>query len=235
MQLKCIAIDDEPLALDIIKAYCSRMPLLNLTHTFDDAVTASEFLRNQPVDLVFLDVNMPDITGIDLARALEKKPMIIFTTAYKKFAWEGFELDAIDYLLKPISFDRFEKAVNKAADYKQYREAMANNQREAHLFVRAEYRLVKIPLHDVEYIEGLEDYIRIHLKNTRPVMTLMTLKSMMEKLPADKFMRIHRSYIIGTDHIQSIQQRKILTTSAKELPISESYLPAVQEWAGLHR
>lgn len=231
MQLKCIAIDDEPLALEIIRGYCAKVPVLTLLQTFDDAVSAASYLQHTTVDLLFLDVNMPDISGIDLARSLKEKPMIIFTTAYKKFAYEGFELDAIDYLLKPISFDRFEKAVTKAADYKRYRETAAEDKHDPFLFVRSEYRLVKIPLNDVDYIEGLEDYIRIHFRNAKPVMTLMTLKSMIEKLPADKFMRVHRSYIVGIASIQSIQNKKILTTSGKEIPISDSYLAAVQQWA----
>jgi two-component system LytT family response regulator len=161
--LKCIAIDDEPPALDVIREYVARFPQLQLIQTFDDAVSGAEYLRQASIDLLLLDINMPDITGLDLARSLQEKPMIIFTTAYKKFAFEGFELDAIDYLLKPISFDRFSKAVNKAIEYYDYKnkptEAETDN-----LFIYSEYRMLKIRLSDIEYIESLEDYIKIHIK-----------------------------------------------------------------------
>ena len=229
MPLKCIAIDDEPLALEIIKEYVSRLPELQLAQTFDDAISGGEFLRSNAVDLLFLDINMPDITGLDLARSFQEKTMIIFTTAHRKFAVEGFELDAIDYLLKPVSFDRFSKAVNKALEYynykKQSRQAGAEN-----LFVYSEYRLVKISLPDIEYIESLEDYIKIHLIHAKPVMTLMTLKGVLEKLPADKFKRIHRSYIVAIDKVNSILNRKARLNSLVELPISESYSDFISEW-----
>src|SRR5438094_727732 len=143
MQIKCVAIDDEPLALEVIKQYVSKFPALKLVQTFDDAVSGAEFLRNYPVDLLFIDISMPDLTGIELVRSIKEKPMTIFTTAHKKFAIEGFELDALDYLLKPIEFERFAKAVNKAIDYYQYKKSPKNEMPEA-LFVRAEYKLVKI-------------------------------------------------------------------------------------------
>lgn len=229
MVLKCIAIDDEPPALDLIAAYIERTPQLQLLQTFDDAISGSEFLRNNPVDLLFVDINMPDITGIELVKALEEKPMVIFTTAYKKFAYEGFELDAVDYLLKPIDFTRFSKAVSKALEYNEYRKnsqaAGAN-----HLFVRSEYRVIKIGLDDIEYIESLEDYIKIHLVNDRPVMTLMPLKKVLEKLPGDKFRRIHRSYIIAVPKVKSVLHRKVQLANGKELPISDSYIDFVDDW-----
>ena len=141
-------------------------------------------LRQNPVDLLFIDINMPDITGLDLVRSLEEKPMIIFTTAHKKFAMDGFELDAVDYLLKPISFERFSKAVNKATEYFEYKKKSKTEEAES-LFVYSEYRMVKIPLADIEYIESLEDYIRINLTTGKPMMTLMTMKKVLEKLPED--------------------------------------------------
>lgn len=229
MVLKCIAIDDEPPALDLIAAYIERTPQLQLLQTFDDAISAGEFLRNTPVDLLFVDINMPDITGIELVKSLEEKPMVIFTTAYKKFAYEGFELDAVDYLLKPIDFTRFSKAVSKAQEYNEYR----NNSQTAaanHLFVRSEYRVIKINLDDIEYIESLEDYIKIHLVADRPVMTLMPLKKVLEKLPGDKFRRIHRSYIVAVPKVKSVLHRKVQLDSGKELPISDSYADFVDDW-----
>ncbi|HRX94619.1 MAG TPA: response regulator, partial [Chitinophagaceae bacterium] len=175
MNIRCIAIDDEPPALELIQEYLSRFPSLQLIETFDDAISGGEFLRKNPVDLLFIDINMPDITGIDLVRSLEEKPMIIFTTAHKKFAFEGFELDAIDYLVKPISFERFSKAVNKALEYFEYKKKTDPGIQE-NLFVYSEYRMVKVALSSIEYIESMEDYIRIHIQNEKPVMTLMTMK-----------------------------------------------------------
>lgn len=229
MQIKCIAIDDEPPALVLMKEYISQCPGLQLLQTFDDAITGGEFLRNNTVDLLFIDINMPDITGLDLVRSLENKPMIVFTTAYKKFAMDGFELDAVDYLLKPISFERFSKAVNKATEYFEYKRKAKPEEAES-LFVYSEYRMVKIALADIEYIESLEDYIRINLLSGKPVMTLMTMKKVLEKLPATKFKRIHRSYIVATDKVKSILNRKALLHSGTELPISDSYLDFINDW-----
>jgi len=229
MQLKCVAIDDEPLALDLIQEFVSRFPQLKMMHTFDDAISAVELLRNTKVDLLFIDINMPDITGIDLVRSLQERPLIIFTTAHKQFAIEGFELDAVDYLLKPINFERFSRAVNKAVDYYKYRNTVAQEDNDC-LFVHAEYRLVKIPLGDIEYIESLEDYIKIHLANAKPVLTLMSMKKVLEKLPAEKFQRIHRSYIVSVAKVKSIQNRKVQLASATELPISDSYVNFINNW-----
>lgn len=228
MVLKCIAIDDEPPALELLQAYIEKTPGLQLLQTFDDALGGGEFLRSNAVDLLFVDINMPDITGLDLVRSLKERPMIIFTTAYKKFAHEGFELDAIDYLLKPISFDRFSKAVTKATEYFAYKNKSENAVPD-NLFVYSEYRMIKIPLQQIEYIESLEDYVKIHLTEGKPVMTLMTLKSTLEKLPAEKFSRIHRSYIVAVDKVLSVQNRKARLGST-ELPISDSYASFVQEW-----
>jgi DNA-binding LytR/AlgR family response regulator len=229
MPLKCIVIDDEPPALALMKEYISQSPGLQLVQTFDDAISGSEFLRNSPVDLLFIDINMPDISGLDLVRSLENRPMIIFTTAHKKFAIDGFELDAIDYLLKPISFERFAKAVHKAIEYADYRSGTASNETET-LFVYSEYRMVKVLLADIEYIESLEDYIRIHLTSGKPIMTLMTMKKVLEKLPESRFKRIHRSYIVATRKVKSILNRKAKLLSSTELPISDSYLDFIDEW-----
>lgn len=228
MTLKCIAIDDEPLALALVKEYISRIPSLELVQTFEDPVLGSAFLHDTPVDLLFIDINMPDITGLDLVRSLEQKPMIIFTTAHKKFAIDGFELDAIDYLLKPVSFERFSKAVNKALEYAEYK-LKPSAEPEA-LFVYAEYRMIKVPLAEIEYIESLEDYIRIHLSGGKPVMTLMTMKKVLEKLPGNQFSRIHRSYIVATAKVKSILNRKATLMSSIELPISDSYLDFIGKW-----
>jgi two-component system, LytTR family, response regulator len=224
MPLKCIAIDDEPLALELIKNYVAKIPELQLLQTFDDAISGGEFLRTHPVDLLFVDIN-----GVDLVRSLEIKPMVIFTTAHKKFAYEGFELEAIDYLLKPIDFDRFKKAVIKAIEFHQYKISPKETGQE-NIFVRSEYKMVKISLAEIDYIEGLEDYIRIHITNARPVLTLMTLKAMLEKLPPGKFSRIHRSYIVPVNNVKSILNKKVTLSSNKELPISDSYIDFINEW-----
>lgn len=229
MILRCIAVDDEPPALDLLAAYISRIPQLQLLQTFDDAISAGEYLRSHTVDLLFVDINMPDITGIELVKSLPEKPMVIFTTAYKKFAYEGFELDAVDYLLKPIDFARFSKASAKAQEYYDFKKSNSANDT-GHLFVRSEYRIVKISLADIDFIESLEDYIKIHLSNDKPVMTLMPLKKVLEKLPQDKFRRIHRSYIINTAKVRSVLHRKVQLSNGKELPVSESYLDFVDEW-----
>jgi DNA-binding LytR/AlgR family response regulator len=229
MQLKCVAIDDEPLALELLQTYIARFPQLKLLHTFDDAISAVELLRNTRVDLLFIDINMPDITGIDLVRSLQEKPLIIFTTAHKQFAIEGFELDAVDYLLKPINIDRFTRAVHKAIDYYKYKNTPAQNDNDS-LFVHSEYKLVKIQLNEIEYIESLEDYIKIHITGSKPVLTLMSMKKVLEKLPAEKFQRIHRSYIVSVAKVRSIQNRKVQLSAGAELPISDSYLNFINNW-----
>ncbi|MFA6086143.1 LytR/AlgR family response regulator transcription factor [Mucilaginibacter sp.] len=232
MQLKCVAIDDEPLALELIKNYVTRFPALQMLQTFEDAISGAEYLRQNTVDLLFVDINMPDITGIDLVRSLTLKPMVIFTTAYKNFAFEGFELEAIDYLLKPIDVKRFGKAVEKAVDYYKYKNAPANEGQDESLYVYSEYRMVKISLKEIEYIESMEDYIKIHLQNAKTVLTLMPMKKVLEKLPEEKFQRIHRSYIVPVNKINSIQNRKVKLDSI-ELPISDSYVDFARRWMKL--
>lgn len=229
MELTCVAIDDEPLALDVISAYVKQNSQLRLLQVFEDAITGGEYLRNHPVDLLLIDIHMPDISGLDLVRSLSPRPMIIFTTAHRKFAYESYELEAIDYLLKPISPGRFKKAVSKALDYASYLRTANNNTEEA-LYVYAEYRLVKIPLQDIEYIESLEDYVKIVLQNGESVMTLMTLKSLAEKLPDHMFQRIHRSFIVAVNKVQSIQKRKACLRSGTDIPISDSYVHFIENW-----
>lgn len=226
MEIKCVAIDDEPPALDLIKEYASRLPVLKLIQAFDDAVVAAEFIRSTNVDLIFLDINMPDITGIELAKSFTEKPLIIFTTAHKSFAFEGFELQAVDYLLKPIEFERFSKAVNKTLEYLNYKKMKVSEDQKA-FFVRSEYQLIKINLEEIEYIESLEDYMKINLSVGKPVMTLMTMKALLEKLPSAKFIRIHRSYVVPVSKIKSFANKKIKLTSA-ELPVSDSYFDIVK-------
>lgn len=229
MTLKCIAIDDEPLALRLIDEYVSRFPALQLVRTFEDAISAAEFLKSKAVDLIFLDINMPDITGIDLARSLTIKPMIIFTTSYRNYAYEGFELEAIDFVEKPIEFERFTRAVEKALMIHQYKNAAKGkpNEIDESLYVQSEYKVIKIALSAIRYIESMENYIRIHLTNDKPVLTLIPLKEVLKKLPAAKFQRIHRSYIVPVSKIKSLQKRKVQLAGI-ELPVSDAYYEIIR-------
>ncbi len=230
MQLKCVAIDDEPLALEIIKKYISEFPALQLLHTFEDAVSGAEFLTKNKIDLLFIDINMPDITGVDLVRTLTDKPMVIFTTAHKNFAYEGFELQALDYLLKPIDHKRFAAAVDKAVEYYKYKTGEATGDDEC-IYVHSEYRTIKINLKDIEYLESMQDYVKIYmLNNPKPVLTLQTLKSILEKLPEKQFTRIHRSYAIALKQVKSIHNRKVQLHSIT-LPVGSSYLDTIRSWS----
>jgi len=222
MVLKCAAIDDEPLALRLIATYVERIPTIQLTNTFQDAISGAEYLSNNPVDLLFLDINMPDISGIDLARALTNRPLLIFTTAYREFALEGFELEAVDYLLKPIQFENFAKACHKAIEYKKFKERPTQDNDEAYIYVYSEYRQVKVLLREISFIESMEDYIKIHRDGQKPLLTLMTLKKVLEILPAGKFARIHRSYVISLSRIKSIQHKKVQLQEI-ELPIGDAF------------
>jgi DNA-binding LytR/AlgR family response regulator len=228
-RLRCVAIDDEPLALRLIARYVQQFPELQLVQTFDDAISGVEYLKQGTTDLLFVDINMPDVSGIELVRSLEKRPLVIFITAYKNFAFEGFELEALDYILKPIEAGRFAKAIEKAIEYYKYKNAGPEEKTDNSLFVYSEYRMIKINLNDIEYIESMEDYIKIHVLNDKTVLTLMPLKKVLEKLPSDKFQRIHRSFVVAVDKIKSIHNRKV-QLSDTELPVSESYMDFVRKW-----
>ena len=226
MAIKCVAIDDEPLALQLLKAYIEKTLSLQLVHVFEDAVSAAEFLRMHPVDLVFADIQMPEINGLDLVRSIENQPMIIFTTPDRKFAYEGFELQAVDYLMKPVNFEHFTKAVAKAEEYFKFKTTAASN--EEYLYVYSEYKLVKIDLNEIEFIESLEDYIRIHITGGKPVLSLMPLKRVLQKLPAGKFQRVHRSYIVSVNKIKGVNNKRIILAAA-QVPVSDSYLDVVRK------
>lgn len=226
MAIKCVAIDDDPQALQLMKAYIEKSPSLKLVQLFEDPVTAAEFLRDHPADLVFIHIQMTNVNGLDLVRSLANKPMIIFTTAQRKFTFEGFELQAVDHLLKPVGFERFSKAVAKAEEYFKFKNSMASE--EEFLYVYSEYKLLKIHLNDIEFIESLEDYVRIHLTNQKPVLSLMPLKRVLQKLPAAKFQRVHRSYIVSVNKIKSVVNKKIVLAAA-EVPVSDSYLDVVRK------
>lgn len=219
--LNCIAIDDEPLALSIIETFCAQVPFLQLQKTFTDTSEAAKFLRKFPVDLVFLDIQMPDMLGTEFYRTHAKDKMVIFTTAYSQYAVEGFDLNALDYLLKPIEFQRFLQAVNKSQEYFNYLHQSAHKEQQ-HLYVRSEYSLVKIAFSDILYIETLDDYLKIHLKDKKTILTKMNLKNIMSKLNPTEFVRPHRSYIIPIGLIDSVRGKTIHLQNI-EIPIGIKY------------
>ncbi|MFN8296844.1 MAG: LytTR family DNA-binding domain-containing protein [Chitinophagales bacterium] len=218
--IQCIAIDDEPLALELISTYCEEVEFIQLQKTFTKTSEALKYMQSNPIDLLFLDIQMPDISGIDFYKNLEDKTMVIFTTAYSEYAVEGFNLNAVDYLLKPYELERFRKAVNRAKEFYDYTAKETNETN--YIFVRADYSLIKIDCNDILYIESIDDYLRIHLSGKKPVMTLSTLKAIEDKLPSSNFIRVHRSYIVALNKIESVRGKNIQLPLA-EIPISNKY------------
>ena len=232
MSIKCLAIDDEPLALKQIGSYIKKTPFLELVALINSGFDALEFVSSNQADLVFVDINMPDLNGMDFVKSLKEKPYIIFTTAYSEYAIEGFRVDAVDYLLKPIGYNEFLKAVNKVKtlmDLKTIRFGKAKNVPD-HLFVKSEYKLMRIELSDIKYIESMHEYIRIHLENDKPVMTLISLKSIEEQLPSDKFMRVHRSFIVNLEKIKIVERNRIVFDNSVYIPVGDQYKDAFQQF-----
>jgi DNA-binding LytR/AlgR family response regulator len=219
--ISCIAIDDEPLALSLIENYCSKIDFLKLRKTFTKTSEASEYLNKFPVDLLFLDIQMPDISGTEFAKSLDNSKLVIFTTAFSEYAVEGFNLNAVDYLLKPITFSRFEKAVNKSHNYLAFKNKKPD-ENDHSIFVRSDYRLCKIPVRDIRYIEGLDNYVRIFIENSRPIISHISLKAINEKLPGNTFIRVHRSFIINSRKDISYSNRNI-HLGEKKIPVGISY------------
>ena len=221
--IKVLIIDDEPLALDILETYIERIPDLELIAKCDNAIDANEIIQKEEVDLVFLDIQMPQMTGIELIKSLPSAPKFVFTTAYTEYAVDGFELNALDYLVKPIAFDRFLKAVNK---YKESVDAKSNNSNsDDFFFVKADKKLIKIHFNEILYIEGLKDYVIIKKEQGR-VIALQTMKSLESKLPSNLFMRVHRSYIVNINKIKAVVGNAIEITEAgqaKHIPIGKNY------------
>ncbi|MFT4015763.1 MAG: LytTR family DNA-binding domain-containing protein [Agriterribacter sp.] len=219
--IEAIAIDDELPALSIIQNFCGRIDFVNLQKTFNQPTEALRYLKKFPVDLLFLDVNMPSLNGIDLYKSIQQETMVIFTTAYSEFAVEGFNLNAVDYLLKPFTFKRFLQAAEKAQDYYAYQ--LQKQKTEAqYLFIRADYSLVKIDIKNIQYIEGYDDYLKIHMEDQRPIITRMTIKNILEKLPENNFIRIHRSYVIPLDKVSSLRN-KMVSVGEIKLPLGNSF------------
>lgn len=219
--IKAIAIDDEPPALKVIESFCSHAENIDLEKTFTSPNEALKYLRKFPVDLIFLDINMPSVTGIDFYKSLERETMVIFTTAYSEYAVEGFNLNAVDYLLKPFTQERFQQAIKKANDYYAYTRQSPGTINQS-LYIRADYSLIKINYEDIVLIESLDDYLKIFLSNEKIIVARMTMKSMVEKLPASEFIRVHRSFIVPFNRITQVRN-KIISIADKEIPIGGNY------------
>lgn len=232
MKLRTIAIDDEPLALRLVSDYVSKTPFLELVGAFDNPLDAIDFLSENGIDLIFVDIQMPDLTGIEFARTLENAPKLIFTTAYEKYALEGFKLNAVDYLLKPFSYEEFLKAAQKARKQAELETGMpqsieANNQ---FLFLKSEYKIRRINFNDILYIEGLKDYIKVYTTSEdKPVLSLNSIKSLEQKLPEERFMRVHRSFIVNLDRIDTIERSRIIFGKTY-IPVSDQYKDKFQEY-----
>lgn len=248
MTINCIAVDDEPLALGLVCAFIEQTPFLNLVGRYSSAVEALKAIHAQKVDVLFLDIQMPDLNGIELARVLDNskvnKPRIIFTTAYNQFALEGYRVDALDYLLKPFNYEEFLHAAHKALAYAQLVEksqatplasapapVVAEEKIEdEYLFLKVEYQLVRLSLNDILYIEGLKDYVKVWLQSSeKPILSLTSLKSLEEKLPAKKFMRVHRSFIVSLDKINSIT-RNALQIGKINITVGDQYKEAFSQF-----
>ncbi len=223
---RVVAIDDEPLALKLVKGYVEKTPTLELAGAFDNPVEAVAFIQSGDVDLVFLDIQMPDLTGTELARVIAGGPKVIFTTAYEKYALEGFRLDAVDYLLKPFSYAEFLKAVQKAekliaAERSHLPSLEVSND---FLFIKSESRIRRINFSEIHYIEGLKDYVKIWLKEEKkPVLSLSTLKALESRLPSDRFMRVHRSFIVNLETVKVIERGRIVFGEVR-IPVTEQYI-----------
>jgi two-component system, LytTR family, response regulator LytT len=230
--IRVVAIDDEPLALQLVKGYIEKTPFLELAGAFDNPVDAVVYIKSSAVDLVLLDIQMPDITGTELARVISGGPKIIFTTAYEKYALEGFRLDAVDYLLKPFSYAEFLKAVQKAQkiiepETKQLPSLEVKND---FLFIKSDYKIRRINFSEISYIEGLRDYVKIFLAEEKnPVLSLSTLKALEARLPEDRFMRVHRSFIVSLEKVKVIDRNRIVFGEVR-IPVTDQYRENFQKF-----
>ena len=234
MKITCLIVDDEPLARNLLREYAGKVPYLDVRGTCANAMEAMEILRREPIDLLLLDIQMPDITGTAFVKSLQRKPLVIFTTAYSDYALEGYELDVVDYLLKPITFERFLRAIDKANQRLEHAKLPPAESPDAaestpsFMFVKDGTKLVKVRWDDILYIEGLKDYVTIHTRDQK-IVTLQRLKTLESQLPPDKFMRIHNSYIVALDAIDVVHRNEVQVGKAM-LPISDSYRKAFREF-----
>ena len=223
--INCIAVDDEPLALELLEDNISKLPYLKLTGSFDNAIDAMKAVQEKKVDLIFLDIQMPGLTGLQFIQSLTVKPMIILITAYEKYALEGFNLEVTDYLVKPVSLERFIKACNKAKELFDLKSQQTSITKQApsFFFVNVEYSMVKVTIDDIVYIEGLKDYIKIHLHSSaKAIVTRMAMKAIEEQLPPAKFIRVHKSYIVSVAFITAVKKASVFIGNI-ELPVSDNY------------
>jgi len=231
-KIKCIIVDDEPMALSLLESYVAKTPFLELIQKCGNAFEAIEALNNNTVDLAFLDIQMPELNGLELSKTLPKGTRVIFTTAFNEYALDGFKADALDYLMKPFGFDEFYNAALRAKEWF----ALVNNQSalpakdKDFIFVKSEYRQLKIDLNQVQYFEGLKDYIKIWIEgNPKPILTLMSMKSLEEELPPQKFMRIHRSFIVSLSKVQTIERNQVLINKER-ITVADQYKAAFREF-----
>lgn len=230
VRIKCVVIDDEPLALGLVESYIKKIPYLELAGAFEDPFRALMLLKDEQVDLLFLDINMPDISGMEFFKSLKNPPQVIFITAYDQFAVQGFELQAIDYLLKPVSFQRFMFAADRALEYFRSKSRSGNFQPggDDFIFVKSEHNVIKVLVKEIHFIEGYKDYVKIFTSDPRPILTITTIKSLEQILPPRRFIRIHKSFLISIEKIISFRNGKVLIKD-KHIPIGDSYKDVFQE------
>ena len=233
MIITCAIIDDEPLAAGLLESYAKKTPYLNLVGTYNSAVQAMKDLRENPVQLLFLDIQMPELSGIEFAKILPRETRIIFTTAFPQYAIEGFRVNALDYLLKPISYNDFLKATDKALEWFNVAQRQDVYRRDRFMFVKSDYKLQRVCLDDILYIEGLKDYVRFYLKNDEKVMSLMSMKKLEEYLPKPEFLRPHRSFIVHMTETPLVERFKIVFNGI-QIPISDNYKDDVQKYFDDH-
>lgn len=241
MKLNCVIVDDEPLALELIRSYVNKTSFLKLLGTYPNAIQAMKDLTGrEPVHLLFLDIQMPGIDGLEFSKLIDSYTRIVFTTAFSQYAVDSYKVNALDYLLKPISYADFLQAVNKAVHWFELREKKISTTEEVpvvspeYIYVKSDYKLIQIPLNQILYIEGLKDYVKIHLEGeTKPVLSLISMKMMEERLPSDNFIRVHRSYIVQKSKIKVIDRGRIVFNK-EYVPVSESHKQELFEYINEH-
>jgi DNA-binding LytR/AlgR family response regulator len=233
MTISCAIIDDEPLAAELLESYVLKTPYLELTGAYNSAILAMKDLRENPVQLIFLDIQMPELSGVEFAKILPKDTRIIFTTAFPQYAVEGYKVNALDYLLKPISYEDFLKSTDKALEWYTIIQRQETYRRDRFVFVKTDYKLQRISLDDILFIEGLKDYVRFYLKNGDRVMSLMSMKKLEEYLPKPEFLRTHRSYIVHMTETPLVDRFRIVFDETY-IPVSENYKEEVQTYFDVH-
>lgn len=233
MTLNCAIIDDEPLALEMMSDYVQKTPFLTLTGAYNSAVQAIKTIRENPVDLLFLDIQMPELSGLEFAKVLPKRTKVVFTTAFPQYAVEGYEVEAFAYILKPISYEAFLKVAKRAYDWFSQSEKAKNYAKDRFIFVKSDYKLVRIDLDDILFIEGLKDYVRIYTENGDKIMSLMNMKTLEDFLPKPEFLRSHRSYIVHMNKVKCLDRFR-MNIGENYIPVSESYKDVIMAYLDNH-